>query len=204
MGTGGASGSPSLASLVQAKAAVHGGGLVGGLALKVAKPDGLRRVLAKPDGRPRSLKAVLAVAGKALDDAGITYGIMDDALRDMVMELLDKVAQGEPAAIARKVAEGEEPQPGQDGYVEYPLNHNSRPYHVLADLPATSGRKRCTVVHAQEVLATAPPPTAPSFGTGRESGERRRCGATRLSGGGGRRQHRGLEGKGGRRLRWAV
>jgi len=151
--------------LVQAKAAVHGGGLVGGLALKVAKPDGLRRVLAKPDGRPRSLKAVLAVAGKALDDAGITYGIMDDALRDMVMELLDKVAQGEPAAIARKVAEGEEPQPGQDGYVEYPLNHNSRPYHVLADLPATSGRKRCTVVHAQEVLATAHPPTAASKGT---------------------------------------
>jgi uncharacterized protein (DUF342 family) len=139
--------------------------MIGGLGLKGIDPPLLRKQLKKPHGRPEMVTVVMERAYRALEEAGIIYGIKDDEVQAAALEFLEKIAQKKGDAVAHKVAEGEAPEPGEDAWIEYPLNYRGRPFHELAGLSPRSTRKSIKVVHARDVLATLIAATAPKKGT---------------------------------------
>ena len=154
-----------LAAAIGVKGAVHGEGLVGGIALKAIHLSFLRKAIRKPDGRSQLEKVALVRTYEALEKVGISYGIKDEEIQVAVDDFLELIDKGEQEAVAHKVAEGEAPEPGEDGWIEYPLNYRGRSFRELANLPANSKRKNVKVVHAQDALAIFHPPTAAKKGT---------------------------------------
>ena len=154
-----------LAKAILAKGAQHSGGLVGGIGIKAADPKLLRKELRRKDGEKKVRDAVAKCVDEAMTKAGITYGIKDDELKAAIDDFLDVVANRKGDVVTRKVAEGEAADPGEDGWIEYPLNHRGRPFHELAGLDRKSTRKKCRVVRAGEILATLHELKKPKSGT---------------------------------------
>lgn len=150
---------------LKVRCAVHAGGLVGGVGLKPVDLPALRRVLAGPEGRERLLRLVLARIRGELLAAGIVYGLQEESLEAVARSLVDGVEAGSAEPIAQRVAQGEPPEPAQDGYIEYPLNHRGLPFAQLASLAPRSHQRKRTVVQAGNVLAVAHPPTPSEDGT---------------------------------------
>ena len=157
--------SEPLMAAIAAKAAVHGNGLMGGIALKATKLGPLNKVLAQPDGRERLEKAVRLCVQQAMDKAGIVYGVQDDEILTAATQFVDHAAAGKDDVVTRKIAEGEAPEAGESARIEYSLNYRGRPLRELAKLDRGSTRKKCTVVHREDVLATLHPAAAPKKGT---------------------------------------
>ena len=154
-----------LAAAIWVKSAVHAGGLVGGIGLKPADPTVLRSTLKVLDGRRRLLELVVARVHQELHAAGIVYGVQDEEIQAAAESFVESVATGSTDAFARKVAVGEAPEPGQDGYIEYLLNYRGLSFGKLAGLSPNSRKKKRTVVHADDALAIEHPPTQPKDGT---------------------------------------
>lgn len=157
-------GGPLMAAIF-AKAAVHGNGLMGGIALKAVKLDVLKKALAQPDGRARIEKVVRLCMQQAMSKSGILYGVQDDEIMTATAQFVDNAAAGKDEVVTHKIAEGETPQAGESARIEYSLNHRGRRFCELANLDRNSTRKNCTVVHREEVLATLRPATAGKKGT---------------------------------------
>ena len=155
----------SLAAAIWVKSAVHAGGLVGGIGLKAADLKALQGALAQPDGLERVLAAATSRTLGALEEAGISYGILEDEVDAAARSLVEAARSGSDDAFARKVAQGEAPEPGQDGYLEYLQNHRGLSFADLSGLPLNSKEKKRTVVQAFDVLAVVHPPTQPKDGT---------------------------------------
>lgn len=160
-----AAGDPGLSGAIWAKSAVNADGLVGGVGLKAIDLRRLQQALAQPGGQEVVLGAVLAKLGQSLAEAGIVHGVREEEVQAAAEAFVQAVAEGKKEAIARRVAEGEAPQPGEPGWIEYPLNHRGLSYGRLAGLKPDSTEKRCQVVHAGEVLAVVHPPKDPVAGT---------------------------------------
>ena len=155
-----------LAAAIGARAAMHAGGLVGGIGLKALDPLLLRQELAELGGGARVGELATTRLHQALEAAGIVYGVREEEIQAAVDEFLDLLEAGEKAVVARRVAEGEAPEPGEDGWIEYPQNHRGRPFHELAGLTPNSPRKQVTIVRLHDVLAILHPAVAPRKGTG--------------------------------------
>jgi len=154
-----------LAAAVSARGAVHSNGLIGGIGLKAVDLDLLHKVAEEPEGRATLVEVVIECVQQAMEKAGITYGVQDEELQKVVDEFIDGLARGEDKVVTSKIAEGEAPEAGTDGWIEYSLNYQGRPFRELADLKPNSTRKNCKVVHAEDVLAVLHPPTSPKKGT---------------------------------------
>jgi len=164
-GTGSGEKENPLAAAIWVKSAVHAGGLVGGIGLRPADLPVLRKILDVLDGRRRLQELVVARVRQELHTAGIVQGIQDEEIQAAAVAFVEAVAAGSTEAFARKVAVGEAPEPGQDGYIEYVLNYRGRPHAELAGLSPNSRKRKRTVVHAQDALAVEHPPTEPKDGT---------------------------------------
>ena len=157
-------GNPLIAA-ISAKGAVNGNGLIGGIGLKALDPALLCKMASKPESRATLAGVVTTCAQKALDKARITYGVKDEELHKAIDEFVDKLARGETAVVAHKIAAGEAPEDGEDPWIEYPLNYHGKPFHELATLKPGSTRKRCTVVHSEDTVAILHPVTKGKPGT---------------------------------------
>jgi len=155
-----------LAAAIWVKSAVHAGGLVGGIGLKVVDVQVLQDALAGPDGEDRVVASVVSRVHDALQAAGIGYGVQEDQVEAAAQCLVEAAQAGSTDAFARKVAEGEAPEPGQAGYLEYLQNYRGLSFAELSSLPPNSPKKKRTVVHALDVLAIQHPPTQAKDGTG--------------------------------------
>ncbi|MEW6756361.1 MAG: flagellar assembly protein A, partial [Candidatus Latescibacterota bacterium] len=153
-----------LAGLVVARAAAHSHDMIAGLGLKAIDADALRQRAAGPGGAEALVAAVEALAEEALGNAGIVCGILDDAVRQAAAEFVAALLGGQERIVTRKVAEGEPPQAGEAGRIEYALNHRGQPFRELANLEPGSPRTQRTVVAAEDVLAVLHPPVAPRKG----------------------------------------
>ena len=154
-----------LAAAISVRGAVHSSGLIGGIGLKVVDAELLYLDADEPDWLERLAALVMEQVRQALGQEGIVYGLLDEEIQGAVDEFVEQIGQGEVAAVTRKVAEGEAPEAGVDGWIEYPLNPRGRPFHELFSLRADSSRKHCTVVRGEDVLAVLHPPTPPRAGT---------------------------------------
>lgn len=160
-----APGNPELSAAIWVKSAVNADGLVGGVGIKPLDLHRLQQVLARPGGPQELLGTVLERLGQSLAEAGIVHGVNDEDLQAAAQAFLAAVAAGKSEALARRVAEGEAPQAGEPGWIEYPLNHRGLPFGRLAGLKPDSEEKRTQVVHAGEVLAVLHPAKDPVAGT---------------------------------------
>lgn len=164
-----ATGSPDeaqrTARAVKVRSAVHAGGLVGGVGLKPVDLPALQRILGQPDGRERLRQLVAARVRAELVTAGIVYGLQEESIEAAAHALVAQVESGSAAPIARRVAQGDPPEPARDGFIEYPLNHRGLPFARLAGLPPKSRQRKHTVVHARDTLAIEHPPTSAEDGT---------------------------------------
>ena len=154
-----------LAAAIWVKSAVHAEGLVGGIGLRPADPGVLHKILEALDGPRRLQELVVARVRQELHTAGIVQGLQDEEIQAAAVAFVESVATGSSEAFARKVAIGEAPEAGQDGYIEYLLNYRGRSHAELAGLSPNSNKKKRTVVHADDVLAIEHPPTQPKDGT---------------------------------------
>ncbi|MCC7265373.1 MAG: DUF342 domain-containing protein, partial [Candidatus Latescibacteria bacterium] len=156
---------PELGAAIWVKSAVNADGLVGGVGLKPLDLRRLQETLARPGGQQELLEIVLARLGQSLAEAGIVHGVHDEELQAAAQAFVQAVAAGKSEALARRVAEGEAPQAGEPGWIEYPLNHRGMPFGRLAGLKPDSSEKRTQVVHAGELLAVFHPAKDPVAGT---------------------------------------
>jgi len=140
------------------RGAIHNRGLIGGIGLKVLDSQPLQTAVGNSESKLLLEKIVLARTQEALAAAGISYGIKDEALQGAVDDFIASLSAGSEDVITRKVADGEAPEPGSNGHIEYALNYKGHAFCELASLKANSTRKQCTVVHAQDVLAVLQPP----------------------------------------------
>lgn len=154
-----------LSAAISARGAVHSSGLIGGIGLKVVDAERLFLEAEEADWLERLAELVMEQVRKALDQEGIVYGLLDEEIQRAVDEFVEQIGRGETAVVTRKVAEGEAPEAGIDGWIEYPLNPRGRPFHELVSVKTGSSRKNCTVVRAGDVLAILHPPTPPRAGT---------------------------------------
>lgn len=154
----------SLASAFVVKGAIHNQGLIGGIGLKVLQPDPLHSAVADRESKLILEKLVVTKIQDALQEAGISYGVKDEAVQQAVDDFVASLSAGDDSVITRKIAEGEAAEAGRAGHIEYPLNYKGHPFRELATLKANSSRKQCTVVHAQDVLAILQPPEKPKPG----------------------------------------
>ena len=113
----------SLASAFVVKGAIHNQGLIGGIGLKVLKPDPLHSAVADRESKLILEKLVVTRIQEALQQAGISYGVKDEAVQQAVDDFVASLSAGSDAVITRKIADGEAPEAGSAGHIEYPLNY---------------------------------------------------------------------------------
>lgn len=153
-----------IAAALQVKAGVHSHGMIGGIGIRCLDFQVLQRLFQEADGRPRLAAAVRGQVERAMQRAGISYGVQDDALSATVEEFVQSVAAGEQRIVAHRIALGEAPHSGDPAHIEYALNYRGKAFRELAGLDDTSNRRHCTVVNAEDVIATLRPPVAPRKG----------------------------------------
>jgi hypothetical protein len=147
-----------IAGALTVKAGVHGDAMIGGIGLKAVDLRRLQAVARSVDGAERLRCAVRRHVDAALAQAGISYGLDDEAVDLAVADLLQGIAAGEERIVTQKVAEGEAAVPGSAAAVEYALNYRGRPFHELAGLELKSRRKQRRVVNGGDLIALLLPP----------------------------------------------
>lgn len=152
-------GPPETALAYAVKAAVYEGGLAAGVGLKILSPKPLRPQVATGEGRKAFKAQVLERIAEALSRAGVTQGEDGAAIEEAAEAFLAKVQEGSSELVARKVAQGEPPEPGQAGRLEYPLNPDSRTMHEVEGVPTGSRRRWLRLVHQGDVLVQRIPPS---------------------------------------------
>ena len=110
------------------KGAIHNQGLIGGIGLKVLKPDPLHSAVADRESKLILEKLVVTRIQEALQQAGISYGVKDEAVQQAVDDFVASLSAGSDAVITRKIADGEAPEAGSAGHIEYPLNYKGHPF----------------------------------------------------------------------------
>ena len=150
---------------IVAKGVVHGLELVGGLGIKATKPDRLRKALQSQAGRKLVRSVVLDAVANALASGNITYGVEQAEIESAVEAFLEIVADESGNAVTRRVANGQPPERGQDGRVEYPLNYRGLPFSDLHDTKVGSQSVNVHFVHAGETIAVLRPQVAAKPGT---------------------------------------
>ncbi len=139
------------------KATVYAKGLYAGIGIKASGPGLLKQHLADNKQEEEELKQkILGQAHQALSDNGVK-NFQEDALQDAVETFLAQVRDGSGDMVARKVAEGQAPEPGEDGKIEYSLNPDDLPMHKLEDLPPNSKKRWFHFAQEGETLARAVP-----------------------------------------------
>ena len=142
------------------KVAVYQGGLAAGLGIAAADPARMANLLS--DGAKAGLirEALRKQVGEELARQGVTSGVQEEAILAAVEEFVGRVATGSGAMATRKVAEGQPPEPGEDGWLEYPMNPGGHPLHTLGRADQVSASGKVHQVKEGEILVVRHPPRA--------------------------------------------
>jgi uncharacterized protein (DUF342 family) len=148
-----------------AKVAPYAKGLAAGLGLKALKPDLLAAETSDPQRRETLKQYVVKRINAAIGEAGVSAGVDGDAITEAAEVLLTAVAQGDTKMVTRKVAQGEAPEPGEDGRLEYPMNPDNAPMCNVTGVKPTSKKLWFRMVHKGDTLVQMVAPQAGQAGT---------------------------------------
>ena len=154
-----------------AKVAVYADGLSAGLGIKILNRDVLLGELSEPDRREPLRSRVIRHIEQAISDADVSYGVDGEAVAGAAEAFLAAVEQGSEDMVARKVAEGEPPEPGEDACLEYPLNPDNQPMHRVTGVAPTSRKRWYHMVRKGETLVQLLPAKPGTPGQGVTGGQ---------------------------------
>ncbi|MDA0747134.1 MAG: FapA family protein [bacterium] len=146
------------------KAAVYQSGQAAGLAIKTTNPERIAELLQDPGEAHVLRDRMRQKIGEALSVQNITSGILDDEILATVEDFCTKVLEGTGTLATRKIAEGQPPQPGEDGWLEYVQNPNGLPLRELGRADQAAAKKKVYQVKAGDELVVRHPPTAGTDG----------------------------------------
>lgn len=113
------------------KVAVYQAGQAAGLGIRATDPS-LMLVLLQDEERAQQIRERLRQqVNEELTRQGITYGIQEEEVQAAIEAFVQSVATGTGAMVTKKIAEGQLPESGKDGWLEYPLNPDKLPLQAL-------------------------------------------------------------------------
>ena len=139
------------------KVAPYANGLAVGLGIKVLD-DGLKKRLAIASERKAFSSLVAGRVDQALSDAGMSSGVDGAAVSEAVEAFVKAASHGETNMFARKIGNGNEPEPGEDGRLVYVLNPDEKAMHDVIPTSPNSTRVWFHFVEKDELLVQVVPP----------------------------------------------
>jgi uncharacterized protein (DUF342 family) len=162
------------------KAAVYERGMAAGIGLKALDRARLRQQLGQSSGRAVLKERVRRRVEEALRQAEVSNGEDAAAIEEAIEAFLAVAEKGGEEAVARKVAQGDLPEPGEAGWLEYPLNPDNLPMRQVEGVPLTSKKRWLRLVHPGDTLVKLVParPGKPGRGVRGEKIEPAKLGET--------------------------
>lgn len=146
------------------KAAVYQAGQAAGLGIRTTAPA-LMQTLQRALGVPQMRQMLRLQVEAEFTRQGITYGLQEDAVQATIDEFIQNVESGAGAMVTRKVAEGQLPEAGQDGWLAYPLNPDALPLRALGRAARIRATQTVHRVGKGDVLVERHPPEGGTSGT---------------------------------------
>ena len=134
-----------------AKVALYAKKTSAGLGLKPVRTVILNKLL-KMVGVEEFRKLIRRQIDHAMSEATVCYGVEETQIGDAIEALIKTIEQGSSDTIARKIAQGDLPEPGKSTYIQYVLNPNNKPMGQSEGVPPTSDKVWFHVVHKGDVL----------------------------------------------------
>ncbi len=110
-----------------AKVAVYSGEMSAGLGIKALNRELLAAQLDDPVFRNALKDRVIHGVEQSLSDVEVSYGVDAEVIAEAADAFVEAIKQGSDETVTRKVAQGDAPEPGEDGRLEYPLNPDNLP-----------------------------------------------------------------------------
>lgn len=134
------------------KAVVSHGGQAAGLGIKATDPA-LLMVILQEEERAQQIRGLLRQQVDAeLAHAGITYGLLEEEIGAAIDAFVEQVASGSGAMVTRKIAAGQPPETGKDGWLSYLLNPDNLPLQALGKTAHAQAAQQVHQVKAGDVL----------------------------------------------------
>lgn len=146
------------------KVTVYAKGLFAGIGIQALDADLLKLESEDSELGEKLKQKILNQAHQVLSDKGVKE-VKEDALQEAVEEFIVRVQDANTQMVARKVAEGQAPDPGEDGRIEYELNPDNLPRNRLEDVPPNSKKRWFHLVEKGQTLARAIPAQPASAGS---------------------------------------
>lgn len=139
------------------KVAVYQAGQAAGLGIVANDPARMATLLRDEVKAGLIREALRKQVDEELARQGVTYGVQEEAIRAAVEEFVERVTAGSGTMATRKVAQGQPPEPGEDGWLEYPLNPGGHPLHTLGRADQISASGKVHKVQEGELLVVRHP-----------------------------------------------
>lgn len=146
------------------KAVIYEAGQAAALGIKTPNPALIKSLLEDPD-QQRELRTLLRQqVQEEMGYQGISYGIDDDHVAQVVDTFVEMVLKGTGDMASRKVAEGELPTLGEDGKLEYVRNPQGVALRLLGRQEQEQVLRQVYQVKKGEALVVRHPPVAGKSG----------------------------------------
>ena len=142
------------------RAAVYQSGQAAGLGIKAADPDFMAALFQDPVTSKLIRDLLRQQVDEELALRGISVGILQEEIMGTIGDFVQKILDGAGTMATRKVAEGQPAEPGQDAWLEYPLNPNGQPCHALGAADRKAASRKVHRVKKGDLLLLRHPPTA--------------------------------------------